>query len=947
MKAIRYFFVLSLLLSWACNAPKQTPYINLAGTWTFQIDSLDQGIREKWYEQTLAETVELPGSMVENGKGNDITVETEWTGMIVDSSWFHEDQYAPYRKPGNIKVPFWLQPDKHYQGAAWYQREVEIPADWADRHITLNLERAHWETQVWVDGQSVGMNNRLGTAHVYDLTPYLTPGAHTLSIRVDNRVKEIDPGVNSHSVSDHTQSNWNGLTGALTLETRPLVRMANVKLFPDVENKQVAVRIQLENGTGETQNVQLALEAQTKNGQGKEALPPVTREVEVAEGAELEVVYPMGETPLLWDEFAPNLYEMTLRLQSGAGTDQRKITFGMRAFEKADTRFTINGRPVFLRGTLECAIFPKTGYPATDVDEWKRIFRVIQAHGLNHMRFHSWCPPEAAFVAADELGVYLQVECSSWANQSTTLGDGKPIDQWLYEEAESIIDAYGNHPSFCMMAYGNEPGGPNQELWLTEWIDHWRKQDPRRVYTGGAGWPFLENADFFNAPAARIQGWGQELNSIINREPPQTRFDFREEIQETPMPYVSHEIGQWCVYPNFKEMDKYTGVLKPKNFEIFQATLEDKGLGNLADSFLLASGKLQALCYKADIEASLRTPGMAGFQLLDLHDFPGQGTALVGVLDPFWEGKGYVSPEEYSRFCNQTVPLVRLDKRVFYDNEPIEAAAEIAHFGPDPLTDVVAAWSLTGAQGETLAEGSFPARDIPWGNTISLGDIAIEPTTVQEAQKCVLTVAAAGFANSWDLWIYPAEKEAFSPQVEVASSLNDDLLQFLQEGGQVLLTPPKGSVRPEKGGDVGVGFSSIFWNTAWTRGQKPHTLGILCDPEHPALAHFPTEYHSNWQWWDAMSHADAILLDDLPADLQPIVRIIDDWFTNRSLGLILEARVGQGKLIVSGVDLLTDQDNRPEAQQLLYSLLKYMDSDRFDPSVSLSGEDIAGLYQER
>ena len=93
----------------------------------------------------------------------------------------------------------------------------------------------------------------------------------------------------------------------------------------------------------------------------------------------------------------------------------------------------------------------------------------------------------------------------------------------------------------------------------------------------------------------------------------------------------------------------------------------------MADSFLLASGKLQALCYKADIEAALRTKNFAGFQLLDLHDFPGQGSAIVGVLNPFWESKGYVTPQEYSEFCNSVVPLARMSKFVFNSGDTLKA----------------------------------------------------------------------------------------------------------------------------------------------------------------------------------------------------------------------------------------------------------------------------------
>ena len=338
-------------------------------------------------------------------------------------------------------------------------------------------------------------------------------------------------------------------------------------------------------------------------------------------------------------------------------------------------------------------------------------------------------------------------------------------------------------------------------------------------------------------------------------------------------PVVSHEIGQWCVYPDFKEMALYTGVLKARNFEIFKETLQENHMGSLADSFLLASGKLQALCYKADIEAALRTPGFGGFQLLDLHDFPGQGTALVGVLNSFWGEKGYISPKQYSRFCNATVPLVRLPKMIYHSGEALKANVEIAHFGEKEIVNVIPAWKISGSDGNIVLQGTLPEITIPIGNAIKLGEINQPLKSVSAPQKLTLTVSVGEIENSWDIWVYPSSLPEINDQVLITQKLDARAMDVLKNGGKVLLTLKKGSIKPEKGGNIAVGFSSIFWNTSWTSGQAPHTLGILCNPNHPAFAEFPTEYHSNWQWWDAMSHCNAIILSDFPADLKPIVRI--------------------------------------------------------------------------
>jgi len=915
--------------------------IDLSGEWKFAIDSSDKGISEKWFDQTLKDKLILPGSMTSSGKGDDITLKTQWTGQIVDSAFYTNPQYKKYREPGNIKIPFWLQPVKHYIGAAWYQKEVTIPKDWNKKSIGLFIERCHWESRLWVDDQEVGMQNSLGTPHQYDLTKLLIPGKHRLTLCIDNRVKDIDPGVNSHSISDHTQTNWNGALGQLYLEARPMVKIQNIQVYPDVQNKKIAVKVKVQNLTGKATSAKLNL-AVIENLQKESA------NFELKEGENtLEMSLEMGADAKLWNEFHPNVYslEASVKDKASGQTDVSNTTFGMREFTTAGKQILINGQPTFLRGTLECAIFPKTGYPATEVTEWLRIFDICRAHGLNHMRFHSWCPPKAAFDAADQTGFYLQVEVSSW---SRNLGESKPIDRYLYEESQRMIEAYGNHPSFCLMSYGNEPSGKEHVTYLTEFVNYWKRKDKRRIYTSGAGHHLvLPVSDYISSQRPRIQRWREGLKSIINAEPPRTDYDWSAFNSSCEQPVVSHEIGEWCVYPNFKEITKYDGVLKAKNFEIFQESLKEHGMEQLADSFLLASGKLQTLCYKADIEAALRTKGFGGFQLLDLHDFPGQGTALVGVLDAFWDEKGYVSPQEYKRFCNSTVPLVRLKKRIFTNQEQFEATAEVAHFGETPINGCIPEWKVNDKNGKIIQSGEFSKTDIPLGNGFQLGEISFPLALITNPEKLTLEVSVGSFLNRWDFWVYPANHEKIDREenIRVVQNLDDATRKYLADGGNVLLTLKKGTLPPEIGGDVQIGFSSILWNTAWSKKQAPHTLGILCNPKHPALSEFPTEYHSNWQWWDAMSHSQAINLSIFPTYMIPIIRVIDDWFTNRPLALIFEAKVGKGKVLISGIDLQNDLDKRVEAKQLLYSLKKYMTSEMFNPKTEIQLEKLNQLFK--
>jgi len=917
--------------------------LNLAGRWSYALDPEDKGVKEEWFMKAFQSKLDLPGSLTSNGIGDEITLNTPWTGQIVDSSYYKDPEYAEFRVPGNIKIPFWLQPDKYYKGVAWYQKEIEIPSDWTNKSIVLVLERCHWESSLWIDGNYVGFRNSLGTPHIYEISSGMTPGKHKVSIRIDNRIKEIDPGYNSHSISDHTQSNWNGIIGKILLEAHSLVNIKEIQVFPDIKENLANIHLTLNNLTNHRVKPTLSI-SMIGNDTAIKRVDIVNLDLKENE---VNLNISMGPDVKLWDEFNPYLYQLQVELYEPYldSRDVRSVSFGMRNFRVKEKQILINERSVFLRGTLECAIFPQTGFPPMDKDEWLRIFRICKSYGLNHIRFHSWCPPEAAFAAADQTGLYLQIECSSWANSSSSIGDGKSIDQFIYEESKDIVRSYGNHPSFCMMAYGNEPAGANQASYLGEFVRFWKERDTRRIYTSGGGWPVIPECEYISTPDPRIQGWGQGLQSIINASPPASDFDWGSIISKFDRPVVSHEIGQWCAYPDFREINRKDAVLKARNFEIFKKSLYKQGMEHLADSFTLASGKLQALCYKADIEAALRTPHFGGFQLLDLHDFPGQGTALVGVLNAYWEEKGYISHDEYSKFCNSTVPLARFNKFVYLQSERLSPQLEVAHFGDSPIKDCIPKWLIKDSDGQIIQSGSLPVTTIPVGNAIHIGKVSLPLLSFHSPSQYKFELKIQDFVNDWDFWVYPDSLKPIDNEssVRVVQEIDENLISFLKAGGTALISIPPGRLSKSFGGDIKTGFSTIFWNTAWTNGQPPHTLGILCNPDHPALKQFPTEFHSNWQWWDAMSHAQVIQLKQFKNTHDPIVRVIDDWFTNRPLALLMEGKVGKGSVLISGIDLFTGVSSRIEAKQLIYSLKQYMSGSDFNPASEIYPSELLQL----
>lgn len=923
---LRLFAILMLMLPAPLfSAPPLR--LDLSGGWTARLDPDNRGLPAA---DADFKPVDLPGTLRDSGLGDPVGPHTRWIGTV--KGW-GRPVYQPFRTKENFKIPFWLQPERHYLGAAWYRREVEIPDAWRGKRIVLELERPHGDTRLYINGREAGHNDALSTPHEYDVTTLLPPGRHTLLLRLHNAMETVHVGGNAHSVSDHTQSAWHGVVGRIELRAEPAVWIDHLRIEPDAVRKQVRVSATIGRLPGADAPGTLRL---TASRDGRVAAED-TVAVEVPPGDAVSLTLDLGENAVLWSEFNPELYHLEAVLETPAGVHTRPERFGLRTFATDGTRITLNGHPLSLRGTLECAVFPLTGYPPTDVPSWRRILEVCRDYGMNHVRFHSWCPPRAAFEAADELGMFLQVECSAWP----AVGLGNPVDAWLYREGDRILRAYGNHPSFALFALGNEPGGKRVE-YIGPWVEHFASKESRMLVTGGAGWPVLDANEFHNLYGPRIQPWGGGLNSRVNARPPETVSDYREYVEKYPVPIISHEVGQWCVFPDFEEIPKYTGSLKARNFEVFQHQLREAGLLDQARDFLMASGALQVILYKEEVESALRTPGFGGIQLLQLNDFPGQGTALIGVLDAFWDPKPYVDAEHFARFCAPVVPLARLPRRLLTTADRLIADIELYQYGPADLNAARLFWRLEREDGRVEAEGAFAPADLPAGDLHPVGRIDLPLSGVAAPGKLRLVVGVEGHRaeNDWDLWVYPAAVPA-DPQNLTVTQDPGEALSRLQAGERVILFPTPRQVR----GDVTVGFSPIFWNTNWAVGQVPNTLGILCDPAHPALAAFPTDSHSNWQWRGLLVGAGTFEMDALPEDLNPIVQVVPDWNHPKKLGLVFEARVGEGQLLVTSMDLNRDLDTRPAARQLRHSLLAYAASPDFRPAASLSPEAFASLFR--
>jgi hypothetical protein len=557
------------------------------------------------------------------------------------------------------------------------------------------------------------------------------------------------------------------------------------------------------------------------------------------------------------------------------------------------------------------------------------------------MRFHSWCPPDAAFVAADELGFYLQPECGLW----TPFSPGSAYTQLLEVETARLLKAFGNHPSFILLSPANEPGGDYLNV-TPQWaVDNYAK-DNRRLYSAGTGWNRPRQVTGGAQYAALVRfGRGELRNSSgwFGR-------DNRAALENVHIPVLAHEIGQWCAYPNFDVIKEFTGYLRPSNYNIFKYIAAQQGVLEYNAVFAKASGLFQTACYKEEIEANLRTPGLAGFQMLDLRDYLGQGTALIGVVDAFWNPKSYVTAAEYRRFNNTTVPLARLERRTFTTAETLDTEIEIYHFAAQPIASAMPYWKIVDQAGRAVAEGRLAVRDIPIGKNISLGKISVDLSKLAapEAYRLVVGLANTPSENDWKFWLYPARIDASTPASVFLTKDWAAAESRLAQGGSVLFIPAKNSRDVSKSPPMKP--LPVFWNIQMTvrPPQNPNPrfdamLGLACEANHPALAGFPTGINCDWQWTPLINDVRSINLDAAPRELKPIVAAIDDWNRNWRLGVIFECKVGPGRLLVSAIDL-TNANSSAGAQQLRRSLLDYMASDKFQPNAKLTVDQAQALW---
>jgi beta-galactosidase len=924
--------------------------ISLNGEWRFVLDAEERlnGSDLCWEE--MGSSIGVPGSWEEQGIGE-------------------PSMHEP--------IGTWKKL-REYIGSAWYAKEIRIPEHPGDMQYSLILSGAKWRSEVWLDGRPVGTDDSLVCEHIFDLTPFVKPGtAQRLMIKLDNRM--FLPLPESHIHSYHTATNWGGITGGARIEAVPASRIGHVRVVPNAGKKSVALDIGLSavdrlQGPGWEVSVEAAAEDGT-------VIAVKSVPVSAINGHSITMELELGDQAQLWNDKQPALYRIFVQLlQAGAVKDACSRRFGLRSVEAKGKSILLNGNPVYLRGYVDCCIFPLTGYPVWDREEYRRQFRIAKEYGFNHVRLHGWTAPEPFWEAADEEGMLVQTELPHWSNWYNPQKEQLPaeVHDFLKRELERIIRTLNAHPSFIMLSLGNELTNQQGHAGLNELVQIARGLDASRIYTDNTGFgdlPALDREGDFYIPT---MNWHTPFH-IDHAAAPNSYEDYRAVTVLTDKPVIAHEHGQFTMYVRPSEESKYTGILRPNWLKTTVETLESKKLTDRVEEFGEASGALLVRCLKETMEKSRRTPGLSGIQLLDIRDFPGQGHATTGILDVFWDRKGIIEPELFRRFNDETVLVMRSEGRTLYAGETYEVRLECSHFGSEPIRDGVLRWELAAA-GTRACGGSISGVNIAAG---SLGFIGLVPLQVEgpQAQALELQVTleygeGRQAVNSWEFWVYPRpclhskvnriwsnvwglrpslSGAVFKQQIglnwlsyieekdiglAITDQLSRDVIQYVLDGGSAWLMVKPGRLHDE----VDSKFLPIFWNYLWFPGQEGTTMGMVVHG-HPLTSRFPHEGTSNWQWYHLVDRTPAIGLDSVP-QIKPIVEVMDNFNRGKKLAYAFEAQIGKGKLYVSTFRLSEGYDiKRPESAYMLQQTVDYLMSGDFNPSARLSIGELLGLFK--
>lgn len=951
----------------------------------------------KWHvvlEDGTTGQMDLPGTLDENGIGHRDVGANQWhPDAVLGNAAGEIDKDAP------IATRFTRR--HTYEGEARISRKITVPDYGTDRLFVL-AERAR-ALRLLVDGEacSVFRQGTLSTPYIFELTG-AAPGEHEFTFLSDNSYPGMPKAAiyYSSAATDETQTNWNGILGECSMYTRPQNFIDSLRVYPRAVKKEeknkaggyvLDVCVELAPGAkkvykdakiilqsealaaGELEDTQTLTEIISYSGEGlaeagtdKEENPK-TMEIWFRD-------LPLRENVKLWDEDEGNLYEMAVTLDNGMSAEDKggstaecRTRFGIRSFgDNGSGRLALNGRAIFLRGEANCAEYPETGHPPMTIPEWKEMLLKYRSYGINFVRFHSHCEPEAAFAAADELGMLLQPELSHW-DPKDAFGTE---ESYRYYRAElvDLLKTYANHPSFVMLTLGNELQAQDEgRERMRELVRTAKRMDPTRLYANGSNAFYGEEgcdpeSDFYTSQSCKdvvIRGTFSGMRGYLNENYPSADRTYDEAMaeirKEYQKPVFSFEVGQFEVLPDFEELESFHGISDPVNLKLIKKRVEERGLLPTWEKYVEATGELSRLAYREEIEAAMRTRELSGISLLGLQDFPGQGTALVGMMNSHLEPKPYdfARPERFREFFQECRILVKLPHYTYEAGERLIAEVEAANFGKGNIEGVFC-WTLAGKM-SVSENGNCEPAEIKSKNTViatgedteiticrpgsytEVGSLDIPLDFVEKNTALTLKVRIGDSISAYPIWVYRKTTPVCPENVYETRAFDVKTREILQNGGRVYLSPD--ADKESLPNSIKTQFTTDFWSVG-TFADQEGGMGQLIDTEHPIFKEFPTDFHTDWQWW-IMATKRAVIL---PHPMKTIITEMDSYAFLRPMAQMIEFRCLKGKVLLSTMELHKSQQY-PEVRALQASIYTYLSGENFEPAEEITEEELSMLVR--
>ena len=920
----------------------------------------------KWHvvlEDGTTGQMDLPGTLDENGIGHRDVGANQWhPDAVLGNAAGEIDKDAP------IATRFTRR--HTYEGEARISRKITVPDYGTDRLFVL-AERAR-ALRLLVDGEvcAVFRQGTLSTPYIFELTG-AAPGEHEFTFLSDNSYPGMPKAAiyYSSAATDETQTNWNGILGECSMYTRPQNFIDSLRVYPRAVKKEeknkaggyvLDVCVELAPGAkkvykdakiilqsealaaGELEDTQTLTEIISYSGEGlaeagtdKEENPK-TMEIWFRD-------LPLRENVKLWDEDEGNLYEMAVTLDNGMSAEDKggstaecRTRFGIRSFgDNGSGRLALNGRAIFLRGEANCAEYPETGHPPMTIPEWKEMLLKYRSYGINFVRFHSHCEPEAAFAAADELGMLLQPELSHW-DPKDAFGTE---ESYRYYRAElvDLLKTYANHPSFVMLTLGNELQAQDEgRERMRELVRTAKRMDPTRLYANGSNAFYGEEgcdpeSDFYTSQSCKdvvIRGTFSGMRGYLNENYPSADRTYDEAMaeirKEYQKPVFSFEVGQFEVLPDFEELESFHGISDPVNLKLIKKRVEERGLLPTWEKYVEATGELSRLAYREEIEAAMRTRELSGISLLGLQDFPGQGTALVGMMNSHLEPKPYdfARPERFREFFQECRILVKLPHYTYEAGERLIAEVEAANFGKRNIEGVFC-WTLAGKK-SVSENGNCEPAEIKSKNTViatgedteiticrpgsytEVGSLDIPLDFVEKNTALTLKVRIGDSISAYPIWVYRKTTPVCPENVYETRAFDVKTREILQNGGRVYLSPDA------------------------DKESLPNSI----------KTQFTTDFHTDWQWW-IMATKRAVIL---PHPMKTIITEMDSYAFLRPMAQMIEFRCLKGKVLLSTMELHKSQQY-PEVRALQASIYTYLSGENFEPAEEITEEELSMLVR--